>query len=225
MKRTPLSQRQLPDYTKGEEVFNTVSHIVGGALGIAALLLCIFASALKGDAWGAVGGAIYGSSITALFTVSSVYHALKKGTAKKVMQVIDYCTIYFLIAGTYTPILLSSIRVVSPYAAWSLFAIVWGLAALGTVFTAIDLKKYAVLSMACYIGIGWSVVIALDAAIKALTLTGFLFILFGGIIYTVGAVLYGLGKKRRYMHSAFHVFVVVAAIIQFIGVYFYVILK
>ena len=224
MTRTKLSDRLLPDYTKGEEIFNTVSHIVGGALSIIALIMCVLTSAAKGDAFGVVGGAIYGASLIAVYTVSSVYHGLKSPMPKKVMQVIDHCTIYFLIAGTYTPILFCSIMKVSKFEARLLFAIVWGLAALGATFTAIDLKKYAVLSMICYIGMGWSVVIALDTAVKALGVTGFLYILAGGIVYTVGAVLYGMGKKHRYMHSTFHVFVVAASILQFIGVYFYVIL-
>ena len=224
MTRTKLSDRLLPDYTRGEEIFNTVSHIVGGGLSVIALLLCVIVPAIMGDALKVVGGAIYGASLIAVYTISSVYHGLKSPMAKKVMQVIDHCMIYFLIAGTYTPILLSSIIKVSKTEALILFGIVWGLAALGATFTAIDLKKYAVLSMMCYIGMGWSVVISLDTAIKALGVTGFLYILAGGIVYTVGAVLYGMGKKHRYMHSTFHVFVVAASILQFLGVYFYVIL-
>ena len=223
MKRTKLVNRSLPDYTKGEEIFNMVSHIVGGALGIAALALCVVFSALHRDAWGVVGSAIYGASLILLYSSSSIYHGLRHPMAKKVMQVIDHCTIYFLIGGTYTPILLTKIREFSAVWCWILFGIVWGLAAMATTLTAIDLKKYSKLSMACYIGMGWSIVIAADIAIKAIPLPGLLFILGGGIAYTVGAVIYGLGKKRRYMHSLFHLFVVLGSILQFFGVFFYVI--
>ena len=222
MKRTKLADRILPDYTNGEELMNMISHIVGGGLGVVALVLCVTFSAIRHNPWGVVGSAIYGASLILLYTSSSVYHGLRPGMGKKVMQVIDHCTIYFLIGGTYTPILLCSIRPVSPAWAWVLFGIVWGLAAMATTFTAIDLKKYSVLSMICYIGMGWSVVIAARTAIQAMTVPGSLWCLAGGILYTVGAVLYGLGKKRRYMHSIFHLFVVGGSIAQFICIFFYV---
>ena len=222
MKRTKLCDRSLPDYTHGEEIFNTVSHIVGGSFGIIALAACVLRSALYGDAWGVVGSAIYGASMILLYTISSVYHGLSHPTGKKVMQIIDHCTIYLLIGGTYTPILLSAIRPVSPGWAWTLFGIVWGLAAMAATLTAIDLKKYAILSMACYIGMGWCIVIAADTAIKAIPLPGLLWLLAGGVAYTVGAVLYGLGKKHRYMHSVFHLFVVAGSILQFICILFYI---
>lgn len=222
MKRTKLADRILPDYTNGEELMNMISHIVGGALGVVALVLCVTFSAIRHNPWGVVGSAIYGASLILLYTSSSVYHGLRPGMGKKVMQVIDHCTIYFLIGGTYTPILLCSIRPISPAWAWVLFGIVWGLAAMATTFTAIDLKKYSVLSMICYIGMGWSVVIAAKTAIEAMTVPGLLWCLVGGILYTVGAVLYGLGKKRRYMHSIFHFFVVAGSIAQFICIFFYV---
>ncbi len=222
MKRTKLCDRSLPDYTRGEEIFNTVSHIVGGSFGIIALVACVLRSALYGDAWGVVGSAIYGASMILLYTISSVYHGLSHPTGKKVMQIIDHCTIYLLIGGTYTPILLSAIRPVSPIWAWTLFGIVWGLAAMAATLTAIDLKKYAVLSMACYIGMGWCIVIAADTAIKAIPFPGLLWLLAGGVAYTVGAVLYGLGKKHRYMHSVFHLFVVAGSILQCVCILFYI---
>ena len=223
MKRIKLADRVLPNYTTAEEVMNMVTHIVGGALGVVALVLCVIFSALHRDPWGVVGSAIYGSSLILLYTSSSVYHGLRPGMGKKVMQVIDHCTIYFLIGGTYTPILFCSIRPVSPVWAWVLFGIVWGLAAMAATFTAIDLKKYSKLSMICYIGMGWSILLAAKTAIEAIPLPGLLWCLGGGISYTVGAVLYGLGKKKRFMHSVFHIFVVLGSLMQFFCVFFYVI--
>ena len=223
MKRTKLSDRLLPDYTKGEEIFNMVSHIVGGGLGIVALVLCVVFSALHRDPWAIVGSCIYGMSLIALYTMSSVYHGLRPGTAKKVLQVMDHCTIYFLIAGTYTPILFCAIRPSSPIIAWVLFGVIWGCVALAATLTAIDLKKYATFSMICYIGMGWCVIFAIKIVIRAMGFRGFLLLLLGGISYTIGAVLYGLGRTRRYMHSIFHLFVVLGSILQFFSIFFFVI--
>ena len=221
MKRTKLSDRQLPDYTRGEEVMNMVTHIVGGAVGIVALTLCVIRAALHNNVWGVVTSAIYGATMIAMFTISSVYHGLRPNLGKKVMQVIDHCTIYFLIAGTYTVIVLSAVRPVYPGLGWGLFAFEWAMVALATTLTAIDLRKYNVFSMICYIGMGWAVIPFAKQILEVLTLPGFLLLLFGGVAYTVGSILYGLGKKRKWMHSVFHIFVVLGALLQFFAVLFY----
>ena len=218
MKRTKLKDRELPDYTRGEELMNTLTHIVGAVLGVTALVLCVLQAAAKGNVWGVVGSAIYGASLVTLYCVSSIYHGMKPGMAKKVMQVIDHCTIYFLIAGSYTPIVLSALRPVYPGLAWGLLGFVWSLAILATVLTAIDLKKYNVFSMICYVGIGWAVLPFVKQTLQVLTLPGFLLLLFGGIAYTVGAVLYGIGGKKRWMHSVFHIFVVLGSGLQFLSI-------
>lgn len=223
MTRTKLADRTLPNYTRGEEIFNMVSHIVGGGLGVIVTVLCVALAAVHQNVWGVVGCAIYGASMITLYTCSSVYHGLTHPTAKKVMQVVDHCTIYFLICGTYTPILLTAIREVSPIWAWTIFALVWGLAAMATTLTAIDLKKYSKLSMACYIGMGWCIIIAWDVTVRAIAAPGLWLLIAGGVAYTVGAVLYGIGKKHRYMHSVFHLFVVLGSILQFLCIFFYVI--
>lgn len=222
MKRTQLKHRLLPAYTRGEERFNTVSHIVGGGCGILVLIIGVLKAALSANGWAVISAAIYGTSLVALYAVSSIYHGLHHPMGKKVMQVIDHCIIYFLIGGSYTPILLCSIRTVSPVWAWVLFGLVWGLAAVAVTFTAIDLKKYAVLSMICYIGMGWCIVIAAPIAIRSLPLPGLLWLLSGGIAYTIGAVLYGASKKHRYMHGVFHIFVVLGSLLQAICILCYV---
>ena len=223
MKRTKLSDRVLPDYSRGEELMNTVTHIVGGALGVAALTLCVVFAALRHNVYGVVGSAIYGTSLIALYTVSSVYHGLKPGMGKKIMQIVDHCTIYFLIAGTYTVIVLSAIRPRYPVLGWGLFAFEWAMAALATTLTAIDLKKYNVISMICYIGLGWAIIPFARQALEVLTLPGFLFLLLGGIAYTIGAVLYGIGSRKKWMHSVFHIFVVLGSVLQFFAVLLYAI--
>ena len=221
MKRTKLSDRTLPNYTRGEEIMNMVTHIVGGALGIAVLTLCVIRAALNGNVYGVVTSAIYGAMLVIMFTISSVYHGLRPNMGKKVMQVIDHCTIYFLIAGTYTVIVLSAIRPVYPVLGWCLFGLEWALVSLATTLTAIDLKKYNVFSMICYIGMGWAILPFWRQTANVLTQAGFLWLLFGGIAYTIGAILYGIGSKKRWMHSVFHIFVVIGALLQFFAILFY----
>ena len=222
MKRTPIDKRELPDYTRGEEIMNMVSHIVGGGIGVVVLILGILFAARKRDGWGVVSAVLYGLAMIWLYTMSSVYHGLRPSRAKKVMQVLDHCTIYALIAGTYTPVLLAGIRPLYPVLAWVCFGVEWGLVALATTLTAIDLKKYNVLSMICYIGMGWMIVLVLPQTIEAITLSGFYWLLAGGIAYTVGAVLYGIGSKRRWFHSVFHLFVLLGSILQAVAILGYV---
>lgn len=218
MKRTKLKDRKLPDYSRGEELMNTITHIVGAVLGVAALIFCVLEAAAKGNIWGVVGSSIYGASMIALYCVSSIYHGMKPGIGKKVMQVIDHCTIYLLIAGTYTPIVLSAIRPAFPALAWGLLGFVWGLAILAVVLTAIDLDKYNVFSMICYIGIGWAILPFMKQTLQVLTFPGFMLLLAGGIAYTIGAVLYGIGGKKKWMHSVFHIFVVLGSALQFFSI-------
>ena len=222
MKRTPIDKRELPDYTRGEEIMNMVSHIVGGGIGVVVLILGILFAARKRDGWGVVSAVLYGLAMIWLYTMSSVYHGLRPSRAKKVMQVLDHCTIYALIAGTYTPILLVGIRPLYPVLAWVCFGIEWGLLALATTLTAIDLKKYTVLSMVCYIGMGWMIILALPQTVDAMTRAGFYWLLSGGIAYTVGAILYGIGSKHRYFHSVFHLFVLLGSILQAVAILGYV---
>ena len=220
-KRIKLADRVLPDYCTGEEIMNMVTHIVGGGLGVIALALCV----VKGWGRGPLDLAaliLYGISMIALYTMSSVYHGLRPGMGKKVMQVIDHCTIYLLIAGTYTPIVLIAFRPVYSAIGWGLFALEWILAALATTLTAIDLKKYKVFSMVCYIGLGWAVLPFIPQTIELMGMAGFGFLLAGGISYTIGAILFGIGSKVRWMHSVFHIFVVLGSLLQFLAIYLYV---
>lgn len=222
MKRTKLRDRSLPDYTRGEELFNMISHIVGGGIGVLALVICVIISAVKRDAYAIVSSAVYGSSLIALYVTSSVYHGLHVGTAKKVMQVLDHCIIYYLIAGTYTPIALCAIRPTHPLWGWGIFGFVWGMAALAAVFTAIDLKKYAKLSMAAYIGMGWCVLASIKVVIDVLPTMGIVYLGMGGVAYTIGAILYGIGRKCRYIHSVFHLFVLLGSIFHLVCIAMYV---
>lgn len=224
MTRTKLRDRTLPDYTRGEELFNAASHLFGALLGAVGFLFCLVAASGADDPVETVCAVIYGLSLVLLYSVSGVYHGLPAAlpTAKKVMQVVDHCTIYYLIAGTYTPIVLCALRRVAPVRALVTFCVVWGLAVVATVFTAIDLKKTAVFSMCCYIGMGWCIILSIRETVAAMTLPGFLWLLAGGLAYTAGAVLYVIGARRRWMHSVFHVFVIAGSALQFVSILLYV---
>lgn len=227
VKRIKLKDRILPDYTRGEEIFNMVSHIVGGGFGVIALATCVIKAFMFGNAYDIVGAFIYGFSMVILYTMSSLYHGLKPLMAKKVFQVLDHCTIFALIAGTYTPVALSGIRPMNIALGWTIFGFVWGITALGITLNAIDLKRYNVLSMVLYIALGWCIIFTGSSAIQALGKAGMNWMLAGGVSYTVGAVFYGIagyGKKPlRYIHSVFHLFVVLGSILQYVGIILYII--
>lgn len=222
MNRTKLTQRVLPQYSPGEEVMNMVTHIVGGSLSVIGLILCILQAASHCNSLGILCGCIYGASMVVLYSMSSIYHGLPPGTAKKVMQVIDHCSIYFLIAGTYTPIALCSVAPVYPTIGWGLLLTEWILALAAATLTAIDLHNYRVFSMVCYIAMGWGIIFFLPQTLEVLTPGGFWTLFAGGIAYTIGAVLFGLGKKHKWMHSIFHILVVVGSLLQLITILFFV---
>ncbi len=222
MSRTKLKDRQLPDYTRGEEIFNMVTHIVGGGLAVVILIACVTVAAIHSSVSGVLTSIVYGMSMIMLYTMSSVYHGLTNVMAKKVMQVLDHCTIYFLIAGTYTPIAVCALTKQSKALGWTVFGVVWAMAALAITLTAIDLKKFKVFSMICYIGMGWCIILAVVPTYRALGPIGFALLVAGGVLYTVGAVLYGIGKKHRYMHSVFHIFVILGSLAHFFCIIMYV---
>lgn len=200
---------------------NAISHGIGAAFGVVVLILCLCKTASRSAA-AIVGAAIYGISMIFLYTVSAVYHALRPGMGKKVLQVLDHCTIYILISGTYTPILLSGILPNAPSVAWVMLILQWGVAAFAITLNAVDLKKYRIFSMIAYLVMGWSIVLIAPLALRVLSHRGLWLILLGGICYTVGAVLYGIGAKKPWFHSVFHLFVVAGTVFQFFGIYGYI---
>lgn len=218
-----VSEKNLPDYTLGEELCNSISHGIGALLSVAALVLCVVRGAFTGSAYAVVSGAIYGASLIILYCNSTIYHALKRNKAKRVMRVIDHCSIFFLIAGTYTPYTLIVLRKASVGWAWSIFGVVWGAAVLGVVLNSISLERFKKLSMICYIAMGWSIVIAFKPLMSVFTGAGLQLLIWGGVAYTVGAVLYGVGKKVKYIHSLFHIFVVAGSLLHFFSIYLYAI--
>lgn len=223
MQRTKLKDRVLPSYTKGEEIFNMTSHIVGAVLGIVATVLCIVFAAVHGNGYGVISGTIYGITMIILYTMSSIYHGLSpKVKSKKVFQILDHCSIFLLIAGSYTPFALGAIREYDVLTGWLIFGIIWALAILGIVLNAIDIKKFKVFSMICYLLMGWCIIIKANLLPELLTQNGFILLLAGGIAYTVGAIIYGLGKKYKYAHSIFHLFILLGSFLHFLCILLYV---
>ncbi len=198
-----------------------VTHIGGGGIAVAALALCSVRCILNGNRYGLVGSVIYGISMISLYAMSSIYHGLRPGMGKRVLQVLDHCTIYFLIAGTYTPIALSAFLPHYPLIGWGILIFQWVMTALAVTLTAIDLKKYNGFSMVCYICMGWAIAPFIPQAKIVLTANGFCLLLAGGIAYTIGAILYGIGSRKRWFHSVFHIFVVIGSLLQFLSIFLY----
>lgn len=223
MQRTKLKDRILPKYTKGEEIFNMVSHIVGAAFGVVALVLCVVFSAIHHNAYGVISSSIYGITIILLYTMSSIYHGInEKRFSKRVFQVLDHCSIFLLIAGSYTPFCLVMFREYNQLLGWTIFGIIWGMAVIGVILNSIDIKRYKKFSMICYLGMGWCIIFTANLLPKLLGVPGLILLVSGGIAYSIGAILYGLGKKKKYMHSIFHLFILLGSILQFLSILLYV---
>lgn len=191
--------------------------------GIVATILCVIFASMHGNVYGIVSGAIYGASLIILYTMSSIYHGLSpKLFSKRVFQVLDHCTIFLLIAGCYTPVALCNIREVNPAAGWWIFGIIWALAIIGIVLNSIDLKKFKVFSMVCYLLMGWCIIFRLDLLLQSVATPGIILLVVGGISYTIGSILYGIGKKHKYVHSIFHLFILLGSFLQFFCILLYV---
>jgi len=209
-------QVSIIDYNLAEELISAISHGIGAGLAIAALVLCVVKAAKAHNPWGVVGSCIFGSTLIILYLVSCLYHALGKNKAKRVFRVIDHCCVFLLIAGTYTPFLLVSLR--GPWG-WTIFGIIWALAIIGIVFNAIDVERYQALSAVVNILMGWMIAIRFKALASVIGQTGLMFLIVGGVVYTIGALLYAFGHKVRYMHSIWHFFVLGGSICHFFAIY------
>lgn len=206
----PLNKR----YTLGEEIFNSVSHGVGALLAIAGTVVLIVISAIYSDPWGIVSSAIYGATLIILYTMSTLYHALTNEKAKHVMRIMDHATIFLLIAGTYTPITLVSLRGVL---GWVLFGFIWAAAIVGIVLNAIDLERFRKISVVCYIVMGWTIIVAIVPLIKSMSSLSLILLLAGGIMYSVGVIFYAI-KKIRYFHSIWHLFTVGGSVLHYFAI-------
>lgn len=216
--RMDKAKEYLPHYTLGEEIFNSVSHGVGVALACVGFGILIVLSALYGDAWAVSSSIVYSFSLFALYLASTLYHACPNRRVKGVLQVLDHCSIFLLIAGTYTPYTLITLR---GALGWTLFGVVWGAAIVGVVLNAIDVRKYSRISLACYVAMGWVVVLAIRPLMASLAWNGLVLLALGGVFYTVGIIFYVI--RRSYMHSIWHLFVLAGSVCHYLSILLYVI--
>ena len=216
MKNEKRREIQIPDYTIGEEIFNAISHGLGALLGVVGLILMVI------KAHGVLAEtavSLFGVAIVQLYTISCIYHALSpRLKGKKVMRVVDHCNVYLLVLGTYLPV---SLLGVGGWMGWLLLGIVFVFSVLGIVFTAIDVDRYQLVSVICHLICGWSILIGIPGLLASMGVQGLVYSILGGIMYSIGAILYGLGKKKRYRHSVFHVFCLLGTFFHFWGIYMY----
>ena len=211
----------VPHYTVGEEIMNSVTHGVGCLLGIAGLVLLIVFAALRGGGPAHMAAAIvYGVSIILEYLASTLYHAIQPARAKRVFRIIDHSCIYLLIAGSYTPFCLISLR--GPWG-WWLFAIVWSLAVIGMLQEIKPRSPARILSLVIYAVMGWIVLVAINPLLASLGMAGFLWLAAGGVFYTAGIVFFAFDERFRHWHGIWHLFVIAGSLAHFIAISFYVI--
>ena len=209
--------------TSGEEIANTVTHVVGSHLGAAMLALLVWQGARSGVdvPWKVVGGSIFGFSMILLYSISSAYHAVVYEPAKRVLHVMDHMAIYFLIAGSYTPFCLVSIRPEYPALAWTVFGIEWGAALIGIVFKIRTTGRFKFISTLSYVVMGWMAILAIVPLVKSLHGLGTMWLSVGGGLYTLGCVFY-LWRSLPYSHMVWHIFVLAGTICHFFCIFWHV---
>lgn len=205
-------------YTVGEEIFNSVSHGVGVLLSVAALVLLIIFAAVYSDGYGLASALVYGISLILLYTMSMVYHIVQNEKGKKVLRIFDHCSIFILIAGTYTPYLLCTLR---STLGWVIFGIIWGVTLIGIILNAISLEKFKTISLICYVLMGWGIVLTIKPLAQNISLGGLWLLIAGGLVYTIGVVFYVM-KKYRYMHSVWHLFVLAGSVCHYFSILLFV---
>ena len=211
-----MAKVKIPKYTLGEEITNAITHGIGAILGIIALILLIIKSSTT---TAVIASCIYVFFTILLYVISCIYHALSPNlTGKKVLRVLDHCNVLLMLAGTYTPICLCLLP--SPMN-WIVFIIVWLITIVSVVFTAINLNKYAWMSIVSNLVLGWGSLFIIKTLIELCTLKGVIILILGGVAYSLGAILYLIGKKKKYIHSVFHVFVLIASIFHLLFIYWY----
>lgn len=203
-----------------EEIVNSISHGIGIGLGVAALALLVIFASLYGSAWHIVSCSVYGTTLVLLYTASTLYHSFRNLRVKHVLRIIDHSSIYLFIAGTYTPFTLVPLR---GSWGWSLFGVVWGLALCGVVFKIFFINRFKVLSTLLYVVMGWLVVIASKPMLHLIPGRGIIWLVIGGVAYTVGIAFYALDSKIPYSHAIWHIFVLLGSICHFCAVMFYVV--
>jgi hemolysin III len=200
------------------ERFNSYSHLIGALLAVAGAVVLIVIGALQADVWKIVSFSIYGASLVLLYSVSTLYHSTRGG-AKRLFQKLDHNAIYLLIAGSYTPFTLVTLR--GPWG-WTLFGVIWGLAAVGMLQESLLGKRTRTLSLVIYVLMGWVALVAVVPLIEALTPAGFAWLAAGGVIYTLGIAFYLYDEKFKHWHGIWHLFVVAGSAVHYVAILLYV---
>ncbi len=198
----------------GEEIANAITHGIGALLAVAALVVLIVMAAIHGSVWHIVSFSIFGATLVLLYFASTLYHSLTHAKAKRVFHKFDHISIYLLIAGTYTPFCLTALR---GWIGWTVLGVVWSCAILGAVLKAISVGKRIKLSTVLYILMGWVILVAIQPLYKAMPFNGFLFLVAGGISYTIGTIFF-IRNQVKYNHSVWHVFVLGGSVLHFFSV-------
>lgn len=201
-------------FSKEEEISNSITHGIGVILSIAALVILIVFASLYGNVWHLVSFTLFGATMLLLYTSSTLLHALKPGRAKDFFEIMDHSSIYFFIAGSYTPFLMVAVQSAT---GWILFGIVWGLAIAGTIFKAFFVKKFLFTSTLLYVVMGWLIVFVWEDLVAAIHPTSLILLIIGGLLYTVGAVFY-IWKLFKHHHAVWHIFVLSATVCHFFAV-------
>lgn len=204
-----------------EEKFNVLSHGFGILLSVIALIFLVFKASIGGNAWQIVSFSIYGASLIILYTASTIFHSSKDEKLRNKLNIVDHASIYVLIAGTYTPYVLVTLR---GSVGWVIFGVIWGLALTGIILKLFYVEKYSLLSTIMYVLMGWVMIFAVKPIINSLEMRGLIWLLAGGVVYTVGAVFFSL-KKLKFNHAIFHIFVLLGSLCHFMSIYFYVVPK
>jgi hemolysin III len=212
--KLPRSGVPLYEYSLQEEIANSITHGIGAGLSVAGLTILVVLAAIYGDVWRVVSFSIFGSSLVILYLSSTLYHSFQNPRIKRVLRVLDHAAIYLLIAGSYTPFLLVSMRGVW---GWTLFGIVWGMALLGMAFKVFFIGRYEVLATAGYVLMGWLSVFAFKEMLTKVPPGGMIFLIIGGVVYTAGVIFYAW-EKLPYNHAIWHLFVLGGSICHFFAV-------
>ena len=210
----------LPKYTKNEEIMNAVTHGIGAGLSIAGLVVLVVFASMHGDVWKIVASAIYGASMIVLYPASTLYHSFSKSKAASKLNMFDHISIYYLIAGSYTPFMLVNLR---GGWGWSIFGVVWACAIAGTVLKIIYGNKLRKVSTIIYLAMGWIIIIAIYPFVKNVETGGIILVVLGGLSYTIGVIFYKW-KSLPFNHAIWHLFVLAGTVLQFFAVLFYVVL-
>ena len=213
-----MNLKRTTYYDPKEEKLNVLSHGIGLVLSIVALVLLVVYSSLEGGPWHIVSFSIYGVSLIVLYSASTLYHYVQSPKLRHKLNIFDHASIYILIAGTYTPFTLVALN---GWVGWTIFGVSWGLALIGVVLKLFFIGRFDKISTIAYVLMGWLIVFAIKPLVNNLPLEGLLWLLAGGIFYTVGAVLYSI-KSIKYNHAIFHIFVLLGSFSHFMAVFFYV---